>query len=140
MKKMYAVLAVAASLALVAGCQKQKSPEVAEKVKGLNRVHFDFDKSDIKAEYKKVLDANAEYLKKNKKTAVTVEGHCDERGTEEYNIALGHRRAKGAMDYIVSLGVESSRLKTKSYGEEKPVETCHNESCWWKNRRAEFVK
>ena len=138
-KMTMAVLAVLV-LALGAGCQKQGSAKTAESVKGLNRVHFDFDKSDVKPEYKKTLEANAKYLKDHDKTNVTVEGHCDERGTEEYNIALGHRRAKAAKDYIVSLGVAASRMSTKSYGEEKPLEKCQNESCWWKNRRAEFVK
>lgn len=131
-------------LGLVAGvgCQQQRKPKSAgeSKVKGLSRIHFDFDKSDIKPESKKTLEDNASWLKKNKESNITVEGHCDERGTEEYNIALGHRRAKATKDYLVSLGVEAKRMKMKSYGEEKPLETCHNESCWWKNRRAEFAK
>lgn len=139
MRKMIAVVAVL-GLALAVGCQHQEKPKVAEKVKGLNRIHFDFDKADIKPEYKKTLEGNAKYLKEHDKTNVTVEGHCDERGTEEYNIALGHRRAQAAKDYLVSLGIEKGRVKTKSYGEEKALESCHNESCWWKNRRAEFAK
>ncbi len=124
------------------GCQQQSKPKAASgtKVSGLNRIHFDFDKSDIKSDAKKTLDDNASWLKKNKDTKITIEGHCDERGTEEYNIALGHRRANAAKSYLVSLGIESKRMTSKSYGEEKPLETCHNESCWWKNRRAEFVK
>ena len=137
---MTAALAVLA-LAVGVGCQQQQAkPKAAKTVSGLSRIHFDLDKSDIKSESKKTLADNAAWLKKNKDTKVTVEGHCDERGTEEYNVALGHRRAKAAKDYLVSLGVEGGRLATKSYGEEKPLETCHNESCWWKNRRAEFVK
>lgn len=124
------------------GCQQQGKPKSSSgaKVSGLNRIHFDLDKSDIKSESKKTLDDNASWLKKNKDTKVTIEGHCDERGTEEYNLSLGHRRANSAKSYLVSLGVESKRLASKSYGEEKPLETCHNESCWWKNRRADFVK
>jgi len=121
------------------GCQKQGKPDTAKKVSGLNRVNFDFDSSAIKSEAKKTLESNAGWMKKNDDNVV-VEGHCDERGTEEYNIALGQRRAKSSKDYLVSLGIDSKRLNTKSYGEEKPLETCHNESCWWKNRRAEFLK
>lgn len=129
-------------LTMGVGCQQQGKPKTASesKGKGLNRIHFDFDKSDIKPEYKKTLDANADWLKSHKDTKIVIEGHCDERGTEEYNIALGHRRAHSAKSYLTSLGIDSKRLGTKSYGEEKPLETCHNESCWWKNRRAEFVK
>ena len=139
-KKTLAVLAVM-GLMVGIGCQQQQNrPRHAEGKSGLNMVHFDFDRSEIKSEYKKVLEDNAAWLKKNSDSKVSVEGHCDERGTEEYNIALGQRRAKAAKDYVAGLGVESKRLSTKSYGEEKPLETCHNESCWWKNRRAEFVK
>ena len=140
-KKTMAVL-VMMGLMVGLGCQQQRKPKSAEesKVKGLSRIHFDFDKSDIKPEYKKTLEDNAAWLKKNKDAKVTVEGHCDERGTEEYNLALGNRRAKSTKGYLVSLGVDKGRLSTKSYGEEKPLETCHNESCWWKNRRAEFIK
>ena|SRR3989338_4980379 len=138
--KIMVVLAVM-SLAAAFGCQQQQGkPKAAEAVKGLNRIHFDFDRAEIKSEYKKTLEGNAAWLKQNKGTKVSVEGHCDERGTEEYNIALGHRRARAAKDYVVSLGVDSGRLSTRSFGEEKPLESCHNESCWWKNRRAEFVK
>lgn len=135
------MLAVAITLGLMigVGCQQQAKPKTAT-VKGMNRIHFDFDRSDIKSEYKKTLDDNAKYLKDHDNLSVVIEGHCDERGTEEYNIALGHRRAKSASDYLVSLGIAGKRMKAKSYGEEKSLETCHNESCWWKNRRAEFVK
>ncbi|MBI2982103.1 MAG: peptidoglycan-associated lipoprotein Pal [Deltaproteobacteria bacterium] len=139
-KTTVAALAIV-GMVLMFGCSKQGKPDVAGKTsKGLNRVHFDFDRSDIKDEYKKVLKGNAEYLKEHEKSEVNVEGHCDERGTEEYNIALGNRRANAARDYLASLGINKSRVKTKSFGEEKPIEKCSNESCWWKNRRAEFVK
>lgn len=129
-------------LMVVFGCQQQNRPRSAagEKVKGLSRVYFDFDKSDIKSESKKTLDDNASWLKQNKDVKVSIEGHCDERGTEEYNLALGHRRATSTKGYLTSLGISSNRVSIKSYGEEKPLETCHNESCWWKNRRAEFTK
>ena len=83
------------------------------------------------------LKANANWLKNNK-TKVTVEGSCDERGTPEYNIALGDRRANTTKKYLVNLGVDKDRLNTISYGEEKPVANCHDESCWTKNRRADF--
>lgn len=122
------------------GCQQQRKPKAAAPAKGLQRIHFDFDRSEIKAEYRKTLEENAAWLKQNKGSNVTIEGHCDERGTEEYNIALGHRRAGSTKSYLVSLGVEGGRLSTKSMGEERPLESCHNESCWWKNRRAEFVR
>lgn len=138
-KMMLALMTV--GLVGAVGCQQQQQrPKAADTVSGLSRVHFDFDSSDIKSEYKKTLENNASWLKKNASTKVTVEGHCDERGTEEYNIALGNRRANAAKGYLVSLGVAGDRLSTRSYGEEKSLETCHNESCWWKNRRAEFVK
>ncbi|HSA60083.1 MAG TPA: peptidoglycan-associated lipoprotein Pal [bacterium] len=139
--KMMVALVVMLGLVIGAGCQQQRKPRSAAdtKVKGLNRIHFDFDRSDIKSEYKKTLEDNASWLKANRDTKITVEGHCDERGTEEYNMALGHRRASSAKSYLTSLGVDGGRMKTVSYGEERPLETCHNESCWWKNRRAEFM-
>jgi peptidoglycan-associated lipoprotein len=138
---MVAVL-VMLGLAVGVGCQQQRKPRAAAetKVKGLNRIHFDLDRSDIKSEYKKTLEDNSSWLKANRDVKVSVEGHCDERGTEEYNMALGHRRASSAKNYLTSLGVEGGRMKTVSYGEERSLETCHNESCWWKNRRAEFTR
>ena len=136
----YTIMALlAAGLIVGAGCQQQRTPRSASGAK-LARVHFDLDRSDIKSEYKKTMEDNAAWLKKNSDAKVTVEGHCDERGTEEYNVALGNRRADSAKSYLTSLGVNASRLKTVSYGEEKPLESCHNESCWWKNRRAEFSR
>lgn len=138
--KMIVVLA-AIGLAVGVGCQQQQGkPKAAVSTKGLSNVYFDFDRSDIKSDSKETLEGNASWLKKHMGEDISIQGHCDERGTEEYNIALGHRRAKSAKDYLVSLGIEGKRLSTKSFGEEKPLETCHNESCWWKNRRAEFVK
>ncbi len=141
MQRKILVALVALGLVAGVGCQQHRPKSASEsKVKGLNRIHFDFDKSDIKSEYKKTLEENAAWLKQNKDAKVTVEGHCDERGTEEYNLALGQHRAKTTKAYLVNLGVDAKRLSTKSYGEEKPLETCHNESCWWKNRRADFSK
>src|SRR3989338_5391023 len=101
--KMMVALLVVVGLALGAGCQQQRKPKVAASVKGLSRIHFDLDRSDIKSEYKKTLEDNAAWSKKNADTTVTVEGHCDERGSEEYNIALGHRRAGSAKSYMESL-------------------------------------
>jgi peptidoglycan-associated lipoprotein len=134
-------LVVMLGLAAGMGCQQQRKPKSAaeSKVKGLNRIYFDFDRSDIKSDYRKTMDDNASWLKANRDVNVTVEGHCDERGTEEYNMALGHRRSNSAKSYLTSMGVDGGRLRTVSYGEERPLESCHNESCWWKNRRAEFT-
>jgi peptidoglycan-associated lipoprotein len=101
-------------------------------------VHFDYDKADIREGDKSILQKNADLLKKYDFLIVTVEGHCDERGSVEYNLALGDRRAKASYDYLVSLGVPAARLKTVSYGKEIPV--CHesNADCWARNRRDVF--
>lgn len=101
-------------------------------------VHFDFDKSEIKPEYRAVLDRKAEFMLKFKNVVALIEGHADERGTVQYNIALGQRRSVSAKRYLVALGVEESRLKTISYGEEKPLDPGHDEEAWRKNRRAKF--
>jgi peptidoglycan-associated lipoprotein len=102
-------------------------------------IHFDFDKSDIREGDRAVLSKNADVLKKYDFLRVTVEGHCDERGTVEYNLALGERRAKAAYDYLVTLGVPAERLKTVSYGKEVPLCQESNETCWQRNRRAKFT-
>ena len=141
MRKQTLAALIVLGLVAGAGCQQQGRPNHAGTTsKDLSRIYFDFDRSEIKSDYKKTMDGNAAWLKKNKDAKVVIEGHCDERGTEEYNVALGQHRAKAAKDYLTSAGIAGDRLSTKSYGEEKPLETCHNESCWWKNRRAEFVK
>ena len=105
----------------------------------LEEIHFDFDKADIRDADRPILSRNADSLKKFDFIRVTIEGHCDERGTVEYNLALGERRAKAAYDYLVSLGVPAERLKTVSYGKEIPA--CHDasEDCWARNRRARFT-
>jgi peptidoglycan-associated lipoprotein len=105
----------------------------------LRDVYFDFDKYDIRPPDAKTLDANATWLKSNPNHLVLIEGHCDERGTNEYNLALGERRAKSTMNYLVSQGVQASRITIISYGEERPVCTQKNEECWAKNRRAHFL-
>jgi peptidoglycan-associated lipoprotein len=102
-------------------------------------INFDLDKSDIRESDRAILNKNAEVLKKFDFLRITVEGHCDERGSVEYNLALGERRAKAAYDYLVSLGVAQDRLKTVSYGKEIQVCSDSNESCWARNRRAKFT-
>jgi peptidoglycan-associated lipoprotein len=102
-------------------------------------VYFDFDKFDLRSEAREQLAHNAGWMRDNPALLFTIEGHCDERGTNEYNIALGQRRAAAAKDYIVSLGVEDARLRTISYGEERPFCTESDEACWQSNRRAHFV-
>ena len=102
----------------------------------LEDVHFAYDKADIREGDRAVLVKDADVLKKYDFLVLTVEGHCDERGTVEYNLALGDRRARAARDYLVSLGVEAGRLKTVSYGKELPLCTEHDEACWQRNRRS----
>ena len=106
---------------------------------GLGDVFFDFDKSELRSDAVAQLKTNANWIQASGGRKVVVEGHCDERGTNEYNLALGERRANSAKDYIVNLGVEPARLKTVSYGEEKPFAEGHNEDAWAQNRRAHFV-
>jgi len=105
----------------------------------LKDVFFDFDKYDIRPTDAKMLDANAAWLKSHENMLVLVEGHCDERGTNEYNLALGERRAKATMNYLVAQGVQANRITIISYGEERPICTEHTEACWAKNRRAHFL-
>ena len=102
-------------------------------------VYFDYDSAVLTHAAQEVLKNKSMILGKYSGVSVTVEGHCDERGTNEYNLALGERRAESAKNFLVSLGVNSSRLKTISYGEEKPVNAGHDEDAWAKNRRAHFV-
>lgn len=102
-------------------------------------VYFELDQSNLTAEAREKLEDNARFLKENPELNATVEGHCDERGTVDYNLALGERRANSAVDYMGSLGVNRDRFRTISYGEERPVCTQGTESCWARNRRAYFV-
>lgn len=102
----------------------------------LKDVYFEFDKSDLTSQARKTLDANAKWLKEYSKIKVIVEGHCDERGTIEYNLALGQRRAVMVRKYLITLGVKPERITTISYGEEKPVDIGHDEEAWARNRRA----
>jgi len=101
-------------------------------------IYFDFDKYDLKAPAKAVLEKKAAWLRANAQYKVKIEGNCDERGTNEYNMALGEKRAKSAMKYLNALGISADRMTTISYGEERPICAEKNEKCWSKNRRDEF--
>ena len=118
---------------------KAMSADEIEKLGLLGNVYFDYDSADIRESERATLTKDADALKRYDFLRVTIEGHCDERGTVEYTLALGERRAKAAYDYLVSLGVPADRLKTVSYGKEIP--TCHEstEDCWQRNRRAKFT-
>ncbi len=105
----------------------------------LKDVHFAYDSYELDGSARDVLAANAEWLKENKRARTEIEGHCDERGTVEYNLALGAKRAKSVKDYLVSLGVSSDRLTTISYGEELPLCRDASEQCYARNRRVHFV-
>ncbi|ASD64823.1 peptidoglycan-associated lipoprotein Pal [Bdellovibrio bacteriovorus] len=109
------------------------------KISGLVTVHFGYDKSSLDASSKKDIATNVEWMKANPSVRVQIEGHCDNRGTIEYNVALGERRANAVKAYMVSLGIAADRLSTISYGKEKPLETGDTEAAWAKNRRANFV-
>lgn len=118
---------------VLAKLPKEVMPEV------LKDIHFDFDKYDIRTDARPILGSIAEWLKKNRGINILLEGHCDERGTNEYNLALGEKRAKSTKDYLVALGISPDRMKTISYGEERPLCMEKNEDCWQSNRRAHFV-
>jgi peptidoglycan-associated lipoprotein len=105
----------------------------------LQKIYFNFDSADLSQESRSALSKNAELLAKQSAVTLRIEGNCDERGSDEYNLALGERRAKAARDYLVNLGVQPERLSVISYGEEKPVDPGHDEAAWAKNRRDEFV-
>ncbi len=121
-----------------------KGVDDADKLRGEIRafeaegIYFDFDKSEIKPEAKAVLEKKAAWLRANSSYKVKIEGNCDDRGTNEYNLALGDRRAKAAQKYLNALGISMDRMSTISYGEEKPMCTEKNEKCWSQNRRDDF--
>ena len=110
-----------------------------EKPSQFDDVRFDFDKSELTEGGRRTSQTVADYMKKNPKAKLLIEGHCDERGTAEYNMALGERRATAVMTYLGSLGVPKAALSTVSFGKEKPLDPGHNEGAWAKNRRAHFV-
>jgi peptidoglycan-associated lipoprotein len=132
--------AAEAAAARARAAEEEKSREAAAKSEtGLQPIYFDFDKSFVRDDAKAVMKANADYLKANPKVKVRIEGNCDERGTIEYNQALGQRRAASAKKYLTDMGVSAKRISLISYGKEKPVCTQSTEDCWQKNRRDEFV-
>ncbi|GAA6205399.1 MULTISPECIES: peptidoglycan-associated lipoprotein Pal [Thalassotalea] len=118
--------------------EEQKRQEI-ERLRSEHIVYFDFDKSSVSGEFSAILDAHAKFLNENSNVSVLVEGHADERGTPEYNIALGERRAKAVVTYLENMGVASSQLTVVSYGEEKPMVKDRSESAFAKNRRAVLV-
>lgn len=105
----------------------------------LKPIYFDFDRYDLRPDAKETLRENAKVLKENPTWKILIEGHCDERGSNEYNLALGEKRARAAMQYLIKLGIDPDRLSIISYGEERPVDPRHCEEAWAKNRRCEFV-
>ena len=102
-------------------------------------IYFDFDRYDVKEEWLPVVNAHAGYLQSSASAAIRLEGHADERGSREYNQALGERRANAVYEMLVALGINGSRIARVSYGEERPVADCHDESCWSRNRRVEII-
>jgi len=116
-----------------------KSLDQINQDKPLAMVFFDFDKYAVRDDAKPVLDQNAMWLKKFKTAKILIEGHADERGTEDYNLALGEKRAKSAFDYLVSMGVAPDRMKVISYGKSQPLDPGHDEAAWQKNRRDQFL-
>jgi peptidoglycan-associated lipoprotein len=120
----------------------EKTPGIAGEVfesSLLKDIHFDFDKYNIRHGDAAILKENAALLKKNPNVKIQIEGHCDERGTIEYNLALGERRANSTKNYLVSLGISPDRISTISYGKERPLDPGHNEVAWAKNRRAHTI-
>ena len=151
-------------LALIIGCAKKKQVEIVEEivpevkvvpeevtedtipavptpdeiVSRLQVIHFDFDKYNIRPGEAIILEANSKILNQYPDIRILIEGYCDERGTSEYNLLLGERRANSSKDYLVQLGIDSQRISTVSYGKERPLDSGHNEEAWARNRRAEF--
>jgi peptidoglycan-associated lipoprotein len=116
------------------------APDINELfLKEVRDAYFDFNKADIRADARDALTKTAEFLRNHAGIRVTVEGHCDERGSTEYNLALGDRRAGAVKQYLVSLGISADRISTVSFGKEKPFCTQSNEACWQQNRRGHFV-
>ncbi|MDR2725083.1 MAG: peptidoglycan-associated lipoprotein Pal [Candidatus Adiutrix sp.] len=134
-------------LPLAAGCGSKKKGQASgdttyASLKSAflgDHVYFDFDRYDIRADGAANIQAKASFLKQYPGVKTEIQGHCDERGTEVYNMALGDRRAKATYNYITSLGIEGGRLSVVSYGKERPLDPAHNEAAWARNRRAQFV-
>jgi peptidoglycan-associated lipoprotein len=165
MKKVLLIIGLISVLILTYGCGKKPPPPVEEapvpvvdttptpppppppppppekpaiKEADLFTVYFDFDKYNIRGDQKANLDKNAKILKENPDLVIKIEGHCDERGTVEYNLALGDKRSVSVKEYLIDLGIAARRIQTISYGKERPVDPGHTETAWAKNRRAEF--
>lgn len=117
--------------------EEVKETPIEERVK-LEMIHFDFDRYHLLPEAKQILTESAKLLKTYPQLKVLIEGHCDERGTIEYNLALGERRARAAQEYLADLGIEPARISTISYGKERPLDQRHNDEAWSMNRRDEF--
>ncbi|MFC1659459.1 peptidoglycan-associated lipoprotein Pal [Pseudomonadota bacterium] len=155
-------LMIALSLSVITGCQSmrdmdegdeyevvkseksaekinEKTMDQVEQVEVSDKVYFDFDKFNLKRDAKKTLDLQSEWLKQEKSIKILIEGHCDERGTREYNYALGMRRANAVKEYLVKKGISKRRMKTVSYGEDRPMLVGSGERVWSKNRRAVTV-
>ena len=115
------------------------APKEFSAVKDLKPIHFDFDKYNIRPGDARILDEDARWMKANPNFQILIEGHCDERGTNEYNLALGERRTKATLNYLVAQGVAVNRMILISYGEERPLCAEKNEGCWSQNRRGDFL-
>jgi peptidoglycan-associated lipoprotein len=118
---------------------KEEAPKYIEEKGKFEDIYFDYDQYDVRDDAQPVLQTVATWLLKNMPAKILIEGHCDDRGTNEYNLALGDRRAKAVRDYLVALGIASDRIETISYGEEEPLCTDQTEECWATNRRAHFI-
>lgn len=122
-------------------CSKNKQNFITRTpIPELKRVHFDFDSAAIKPEMKRLMKKNIEHLQKNPNIQLVIEGHTDERGTNEYNLALGDRRADSAKKFLQREGIDENRLRTISYGEERPLKEGSSEDVWYLNRRVEFIR
>lgn len=149
MNKSYKSLCVVVLALALVGCWGKKKPSSSggeysaanppKADKNLSVVYFDYDSSAIRGDQTSRINGNAAVLK-NMGKSVIIEGHCDDRGSTDYNMALGERRARATKDYLVNMGVDPALLRTVSFGEEKPASVCADESCWSMNRRAEFVR
>jgi peptidoglycan-associated lipoprotein len=127
-----------AALKAQADKEQEAKVQAASAANSVNDIYYDFDKSNVRPDARETLKANADYFLKSGANAIVIQGNCDERGTAEYNMALGERRAREAKKYLVNLGVKESKMKTVSFGKEQPVDTGHDEAAWAKNRRSHF--
>lgn len=119
--------------------ERDRAAAEAARLKDVSRIYFDFDRAELSAEAREILSKVAQLLKASPRKSLTIEGNCDDRGTNEYNLALGQQRADAAARYLQNLGIERKRIKTISYGEERPLCSEATEACWHKNRNATFV-